>query len=97
MMTLALPFLLLISMNLLAEDSPGRIFEEEKIDLGEIAKGSKVQFAFPMTNPYEHDMEVTAIDSSCGCTSISTGPFTIGPGEKSHIRGEIDTVAYSGR
>ena len=32
-------FLLLISMNLLAEDSPGRIFEEEKIDLGEIAKG----------------------------------------------------------
>ena len=97
MMTLALPFLLLISMNLLAQDSPGRIFEEEKIDLGEIAKGSKVQFAFPMTNPYEHDMEITAIDSSCGCTSISTGPFTIGPGEKSHIRGEIDTVAYSGR
>lgn len=96
-MTLALPFLLLISLNLLAEDSPDRIFEQEKIDLGEIAKGSKVQFAFPITNPYEHDLEITGIDSSCGCTSISTGPFTLAPGGKSHIRGEIDTVAYSGR
>ena len=97
MTTLALPFLLLISMNLHAEDSSDRIFEQEKIDLGEIAKGSKVEFAFPMTNPYEHDLEITRIDSSCGCTSISTSPFTLGPGEKAHIRGEIDTVAYSGR
>ena len=74
-----------------------RAFPIQSLDLGDVAKGSTVEFSFPVVNSFDSELIIDSIDSNCGCTAVHTGQMTIAPGETSEIQGKINTEAYSGR
>jgi hypothetical protein len=96
---LATIFLITQPFCLGAEESSWeeQVFPVQKKILGEVAKGSKIEFSFPVFNPLESQIKIDSISSSCGCTRIETTSISVAPGGQANIRGSIDTVAYSGR
>ena len=57
----------------LADAQPwaNKMFEVRDHDFGVVARGSEQQFRFEFTNPYEEDVHIERVRSSCGCTSPS--------------------------
>lgn len=84
-------------MQTLGQEWEQRVFPIQSLDLGDVAKGSDLEFSFPVINSLNSDLIIESIDSSCGCTMVQSEKMTLAPGERSTIIGEINTEAYSGR
>ena len=54
-----------------AQQWASKMFEVRDHDFGVVARGSEQQFRFEFTNPYEEDVHIERVRSSCGCTSPS--------------------------
>lgn len=79
------------------EDWESIAFPVKARRIGEVAKGSRIQFSFPVFNPLSSDMVIDSVTSSCGCTTVTHSHIVIPPGETELISGEVDTLAYRGR
>lgn len=65
-------------------------------DFGTIASGSTAQYRFAVKNPYPHDIELTRVRSSCGCTTAQLENTRLRRGETGYIRADFNTRAFSG-
>ncbi|MCC6545744.1 DUF1573 domain-containing protein [Candidatus Sumerlaeota bacterium] len=71
-------------------------FEKAMIDAGTKEEGTKVEFDFPVTNASAKKINITNIETGCGCTTVSQHKFELEPGAKSEIKVSFDTHGRRG-
>ncbi len=54
--------------------------------MGEVAQGGRKQAAFTLTNSGTETVELTRIETSCGCLSVDV-PLRVAPGQK--VAGQV--------
>jgi len=87
---------LILSVNFKATDIMGKlsfeggpkiVFPEKAKDFGNILQGDIIQYEFEFTNEGDAPLEITNVQTSCGCTAATVGEKNeYAPGEKGKIR-----------
>lgn len=92
----ALGFLAIMSPAAASQQWARDMFKDTSHDFGMVASGSKTHFSFEFTNKYREDVHVSAVRSSCGCTTPSVTKDTVRSGETGSIVATFNTTAFSG-
>ncbi len=66
-------------------------------DFGEIKEGDIVEHTFILKNDSTERMNITNIDTSCGCTASSAAKKVLEAGEETEIKVKFDSKGYSGK
>lgn len=72
------------------------MFAETNHNFRVVARGAKVEHHFEFENLYEEAVHVSAVRSSCGCTTPSVTRSTVKSREKSAIVATFNTTAFTG-
>ena len=72
-------------------------FAKTTHNFGTLSAGEIVLFTFEFTNTGEHNYQISAIESDCGCISTNHIREVVKPGEKGWIEVEFDTSGLVGR
>ena len=73
--------------NINFSGGPKIVFAEKQRDFGQILQGDIVQYEFDFTNDGDAELEITNVQTSCGCTAATAGEKNkYKPGEKGKIR-----------
>jgi hypothetical protein len=75
-----------------AQDWAKKMFQNSSHEFGIVARGSKQEYAFVLTNLYKEDVHVSGLRSTCGCTTPRITKDRI----KTHEQTEV-IVAYNTR
>ena len=73
-----------------------KMFSEFEHDFGTVARGSKVEHRFVITNVYKEDIVIESVTSSCGCTDVSLTKNVLKTWETAEIVARFNTLAFSG-
>ena len=73
-----------------------KMFDGTSFDFGMVARGSKVEHRFVLTNLYEEDVHIAAVRSSCGCTTPVVTERTLKTYETSEIVAQFNTRSFLG-
>lgn len=71
-------------------------FETETIDYGKIGQGSEGKRVFEFTNVGDSPIDISRIQSTCGCTVPKKPEKPVMPGEKGQIEVSYDTNRLGG-
>ncbi len=76
-----------------------KMFAVQFHEFGTIARGSKAEFCFELTNPYLEDVRIAHVRSSCGCTSvyIKDDKRELKTYERGGIVARVNSSSYLGR
>jgi len=74
-----------------------KIFKSTSHDFRAVARGAKVEHHFEFENLYQEDVHVSAVRSSCGCTTPSVTQTTLKSREKSAIVATFNTSSFTGQ
>lgn len=66
-------------------------------DFGTIPRGAQLLHRFPITNIYAVRMEITAVQSGCGCVSAAAAKRVLEPKESTTIDVHMDASRFQGR
>ncbi len=72
-----------------------KMFAESSHDFGVVAKGADTRFVIKVTNLYEEQVLISAVSSSCGCTSARMLDNTLDSLEESGLELVVDTKRFS--
>ena len=72
------------------------LFQTTSHSFGVVAHGAKTQHAFEFSNPYAVDLHVTAVRTSCGCTTPTISKRTLRTYEKGAIVATFNTDRFRG-
>jgi hypothetical protein len=81
----------------LADIWADKMFAERSHDFGPVPRAAKIEFAFPLTNPYKEEVHIAGVRSSCGCTLPRVEKDTLKPLEHGSIIAEFNTRAFLGQ
>lgn len=87
-----LPWVLAVGAEAAAQDWAKKMFQNNSHDFGIVARGSKQEYAFALTNLYKEDVHISGLRSTCGCTTPRVTKDRI----KTHEQTEV-IVAYNTR
>ncbi len=73
-----------------------KMFTEFNHDFGNVAKGSFVEYKFPIKNVYEEDIRIESVVSSCGCAQVSLSTNVLKTWETGYVVARFNTQAFSG-
>lgn len=73
-----------------------KMFTATSHDFGNVARGSKSEFVFEIQNPYEEDVHIVDVKTSCGCTTPTITKPTLKTWEKGAIIATLNTKAFVG-
>ncbi|MCH2183304.1 MAG: DUF1573 domain-containing protein [Mariniblastus sp.] len=73
-----------------------KMFTEFNHDFGNVAKGSFVEYKFPIKNIYEEDIRIESAVSSCGCAQVSLSTNRLKTWETGYVVAKFNTQAFSG-
>ncbi len=98
-------FLLLVSAFVLVSTSPAataqnwaeKMFEIKEHDFRTVGRGTKAEFHFDFTNLYEEDVHVSAVRTSCGCTTPSLTKETLTTHETGSVIATFNTNTFIGQ
>ena len=82
--------------QLTAQDWAVKMFNKCEHNFGTVARGSDTVYRFEITNLYKQTMHITAVRSSCGCTSATIENKTIKTHEKAYIVAKFNTRTFTG-
>jgi hypothetical protein len=85
---LALPFLFVLGAHVSAQEWARKMFDVVDHSFGTVARGSKQEFGFELTNIYKEDIHISGVRSSCGCTTTRVTKDTL----KTHESGEVVAI-----
>lgn len=85
----------LIGLALQAQ-APDIAFERTHHDFGKITADRKVSARFKVTNKGNANLQISAVNPSCGCTSTVLGNWNLKPGESSEIEAVFDPHGQRG-
>jgi len=98
---------LILSVNLKSSDilgndhftgGPKITFAEKQRDFGKVLQGDIVQYEFDFSNEGDEQLEITNVQTSCGCTAATVGEKnTYGPGEKGKLRVSFNSNGKVGK
>lgn len=74
-----------------------KMFDVTSHDFGAVARGSKVEYRFTVTNLYVEDVHISGVRSSCGCTSPTITKQTLKTYETSEIVATFNTRTFLGQ
>ena len=80
----------------LQAQSPEITFERTHHDFGKINTDRKVRARFKVTNKGNANLQISAVNPSCGCTSTVLGNWNLKPGESSEIEAVFDPHGQRG-
>jgi hypothetical protein len=80
-----------------AKEWAQKMFKATRHDFGHVAHGSKASFSFEVTNPYEEDVHIADVRTSCGCTTPTITKNTLKSWEKGAILATLNTQSFSGQ
>jgi len=94
-------FLFVASLTLVVSPCFGqqwatKMFQTTDHDFGTVARGSKAEFNFTLSNLYIDDVHIVTAYSSCGCTSIEVVKPTLKTYEEGSIRAVFNTPSFLG-
>ena len=89
--------LILLAILLPAATSAGqewasKMFAAQEHDFGTVARGTKAEFDFTLSNIYIEDAHIQSARSSCGCTSVKI----VNPELKTYAQGAIHATLNTG-
>lgn len=98
-------FSLLVSAFVLLSTSPAataqnwaeKMFEIKEHDFRTVGRGTKAEFHFDFTNLYEEDVHVSAVRTSCGCTTPSLTKETLTTHETGSVIATFNTNTFIGQ
>ena len=73
------------------------VFSEEIHNFGSLKAGELVAFTFVFKNEGTKTLEITGIDSGCGCTEVNIPSKTIQPGQEGSIEVIFNSAGEVGR
>lgn len=79
-----------------AQEWAQKMFDHQEYDFGSVARGAEAQHRFPIKNLYKEDVHVSAVYSSCGCTSPRVTQDLIQSGETAYIVADFNTRSFTG-
>ncbi|HEV7735143.1 MAG TPA: DUF1573 domain-containing protein [Candidatus Binatia bacterium] len=80
-----------------ADAAPRLEIEKPVFDFGTVEQGTRVEHAFKVRNGGSASLQVSKVDSSCGCTAGVSADGFVGPGRDTWITVTLDTTRISGR
>lgn len=80
-----------------ADQWADKMFKERTVDFGAVPRAAKIEHEFLVTNPYNEDIHIASVRSSCGCTQPRILTETIKPGETGTILAAFNTHAFTGQ
>ena len=72
------------------------MFKTTEHDFGTVARGSKAEFDFTLSNLYVDDVHIVTAYSSCGCTSVDVVDPTLKTYEEGFVRAVFNTPTFLG-
>jgi Protein of unknown function (DUF1573) len=79
-----------------AQDWVDTVFPERSVDLGTVARGSKVRHTFRVVNTTNQDLKILNWRTKCGCTDVRVGAKEIPPGTQTVVEAVLDTTKFQG-
>ncbi len=73
-----------------------RMLSTHDHDFGTVVSGSPAQYRFAVKNVYAHEIELSHVRSSCGCTTAQLEHPQLRPGETGYILADFNTRSFSG-
>ncbi|MFN7732548.1 MAG: DUF1573 domain-containing protein [Pirellula sp.] len=73
-----------------------KLFEETHHDFGTVSRNAKTEYAFVIENPFEEDIHIASVRSSCGCTTPVITKNTLKSWEKGQIIAQFNTRSFIG-
>jgi hypothetical protein len=80
-----------------AQSWADKMFEVKTHDFRAVGRGTKAEFHFDFTNVYEEDVHVSAVRTSCGCTTPSLTQETLITHETASVIATFNTNAFIGQ
>jgi len=80
----------------LAQEWANKIFATKSHDFGSVARASKTEFAFEITNRYKETIHIASVRTSCGCTTPRIVKQTLKSREKGAIIAKFNTRSFTG-
>ncbi|MCI0486778.1 MAG: DUF1573 domain-containing protein [Blastocatellia bacterium] len=77
------------------EDGPKIVVPVKRVEFGEQLEGKTVTRSFIVKNKGKKPLEITAVDASCGCTTVDF-PKTIAPGREKSITVKVNIGNVAG-
>lgn len=76
--------------------APVITFDRSHHDFGRITAERKVSTRFKVTNTGNGNLQISAVNPSCGCTSTVVGAWFLKPGESSEVEATFDPTGQRG-
>lgn len=82
--------------NASAEGWADKMFTEKFHDFRIVGRGTKTEYHFEFTNPYQEDVHVKSVSTSCGCTTPSVSTETLKTHETGAVIAKFNTNSFIG-
>ncbi len=89
-------YLVLAAAPCFGQPWAAKMFKTTEHDFGTVARGSKAEFDFTLSNLYIEDVHIVTAYSSCGCTSVEVVKPTLKTYEEGAIRAKFNTPTFLG-
>lgn len=80
-----------------AKEWAQKMFKVASHEFGHVARGSKTEFAFEITNVYEEDVHIADVRTTCSCTTPTITKSTLKTWEKGAIVAAFNTRSFQGQ
>lgn len=80
-----------------AKEWAQKMFKATHHEFGHVAQGAKTEYLFEIQNPYEEDVHIADIRSSCGCTTPTITKSTLKTWEKGAVVATFNTKTFIGQ
>lgn len=80
-----------------ALDWASEMFEKQSHDFGVVATASDTRYRLKLKNPYQEDVHIQSVETSCGCSAATPSTKLLRSGEEGYIEIKMDTVKFKHR
>jgi hypothetical protein len=94
---LSLVILLAVAASARSQDWAKKMFSETTHDFKTVARGAKAEYTFTIENCYEEDAHISAVFSSCECTTAQLDKRFLKTWEKAELKAFVNTKDYYGQ
>ena len=80
----------------IADEWTGLMFVEKEHDFGTVSKNAKIEYRFELKNPYEEEIHIANVSTSCTCSTPTIEVDTLRSYEKGAIHVRFNTENHNG-
>lgn len=76
--------------------APKVVFDRTVHDFGTLVQGTTVQYSFSFRNEGDAALEISSVNTSCGCTAALASDRLVAPGKKGRVDVTFDSTGRPG-